>query len=91
MLHGDQAVKALDKYIQKLEKQKAEDLTEKQAYALIKTAKVLRTAIAQSKPTEKNRKELGPERTKLKTTVSKRSAPSISLSTTSTFRGTKKW
>jgi hypothetical protein len=66
VLHGDKAVKALDKYIQKLEKQKAEDLTEKQAYALIKTAKVLRTAIAQSKPTEKSREELGLlERTRL--------------------------
>jgi hypothetical protein len=45
---GTEAVKALDKYIRKLEKQKIKNLTEKQAYALIKTAKALRTTIAQS-------------------------------------------
>ena len=41
--------KTLDAYIQKLENQKFEGLTEKQANALIKTAKALRTAITQSK------------------------------------------
>jgi len=47
-LCGYQAAKALDKYIQGLEKGKVEGLTEKQVYFLIKTAKVLRTAVVQS-------------------------------------------
>ena len=45
---GPKAVEKLDKYIRKLEKRKVEGLTEKQVFALIKTAKVLRTAIVQS-------------------------------------------
>jgi len=48
VLCGNQATKALDEYIQRLEKGKVEGLTEKQVYSLIKTAKVLRTAVAQS-------------------------------------------
>lgn len=55
MLCGNKAAKALDKYIRRLERRKVERLTEKQVYALIKTAKVLRTAIIQSKATEKSR------------------------------------
>jgi hypothetical protein len=46
-LCGNKAAEALDKYIQSLEKQKVEGLTDKQVYTLIKTAKVLRTAIVQ--------------------------------------------
>lgn len=49
VLCGHEAVDALDKYIRKLEKRKVKGLTEKQAYALIKTAKVLRTEIIRSK------------------------------------------
>jgi len=49
MLCGNEAAKALDKYIQNLEKQKVKGRTEKQVCTLIKTAKVLRTAVAQSK------------------------------------------
>lgn len=45
VLCGNQAAKALDKYITRLEKQKVKGRTEKQVYALIKTAKVLRTEI----------------------------------------------
>ena len=48
VLCGNQAAKALDEYIQKLEEGKVEGLTEKQVYSLIKTAKVLRTAVVQS-------------------------------------------
>jgi hypothetical protein len=48
VLCGCQATKALDEYIQRLEEGKVEGLTEKQLYSLIKTAKVLRTAIVQS-------------------------------------------
>ena len=47
-LCGYRAAKALDKYIQGLEKGKVEGLTEKQVYSLIKTAKVLRNAVIQS-------------------------------------------
>ena len=47
-LCGNKAAETLDKYIQSLEKQKVEGLTDKQVYTLIKTAKVLRTAIVQS-------------------------------------------
>jgi hypothetical protein len=47
VLCGYQAAKALDKYIQGLEKGKVEGLTKKQVYSLIKTAKVLRTAVVQ--------------------------------------------
>jgi hypothetical protein len=48
-LCANEDAKALDEYIQKLENQKIDGLTEKQANALIKTAKALRTAIVQSK------------------------------------------
>jgi hypothetical protein len=47
VLCGHQAAKALDEYIQRLEEGKVEGLTEKQIYSLIKTAKVLRTAVVQ--------------------------------------------
>jgi hypothetical protein len=46
---GNDNAKSLDEFIQKLENQKVEGLTEKQANALIKTAKALRTAIIQTK------------------------------------------
>jgi hypothetical protein len=49
VLSPKEDAKALDEYIQKLENQKVEGLTEKQTNALIKTAKALRTAIIQSK------------------------------------------
>ena len=49
VLCGNEAAKALDEYIQSLEKQKVEGRTEKQVCTLIKTAKVLRTAVVQSK------------------------------------------
>jgi hypothetical protein len=48
VLCGHQAAKALDKYIKKLEKRRASNLTEKQAEALLKTAKVLRVAVVQT-------------------------------------------
>jgi hypothetical protein len=48
VLCGYQAAKALDKYIQTLEKGQVEGLTEKQVHSLIKTAKVLRTAVVES-------------------------------------------
>jgi hypothetical protein len=48
VLCGNQAAKALDEYIQRLEEGNVEGLTEKQVYSLIKTAKVLRTAVVQS-------------------------------------------
>jgi len=47
-LCGSQAARALDAYIQTLETGKIEGLTEKQVYSLIKTAKVIRTAVVQS-------------------------------------------
>lgn len=47
-LCGYQAAKALDKYISRLEKRKVKGLTETQVHSLIKTAKVLRTAVVQS-------------------------------------------
>ena len=47
MLCGHIAVKALDKYITKLEKRKIGDLTEKQPKVFIKVAQ-LRTAVVQS-------------------------------------------
>jgi hypothetical protein len=47
-LCGNQAARALDEYIQRLKKGKVEGLTEKQVHSLIKTAKVLRTAVVQS-------------------------------------------
>ena len=47
-ISGNKATKALDKYIRKLEKQKTKTLTEKQAYALIKTAKAIRNTISQN-------------------------------------------
>jgi hypothetical protein len=49
VLSGHEAAEALDKYIRKLEKRKVKGLTEKQIYALVKTAKVLRTEIIRSK------------------------------------------
>jgi len=49
VLCGNKAAEALSKYIRKLEKRQIKGLTEKQKYALIKTAKVLRTEIVQSK------------------------------------------
>jgi hypothetical protein len=49
VLCGNKAAEALDEYIQSLEKQKVEHLTEKQVCSLIKAAKLLRTAIVQSK------------------------------------------
>jgi len=48
VLCGHQAAKALEEYIQRLEKGKVEGLTEKQVHSLIKTAKVLHTAVVQS-------------------------------------------
>ncbi|HYA78251.1 MAG TPA: hypothetical protein VEF91_05990 [Verrucomicrobiae bacterium] len=49
VLCGNKAAEALDEYIQSLEKQNVEHLTEKQVCSLIKAAKLLRTAIVQSK------------------------------------------
>ena len=46
-LGGNEAVKALDKYINRLETGKVEGLTEEQIYSLTKIAKVLRTALCQ--------------------------------------------
>jgi hypothetical protein len=46
-LDGNEAVKALDNYIKRLEKGKVEELTEKQVYSLIKIAKVLRKTLSQ--------------------------------------------
>ncbi|MGA3059641.1 MAG: hypothetical protein ABSD92_04655 [Candidatus Bathyarchaeia archaeon] len=55
----NEAAEALDNYIRKLEKRNVEGLTEKQIYSLIKTAKVLHTAIAQSKSqSERSRTQL---------------------------------
>jgi hypothetical protein len=48
VLDGNNAAKALDEYIQKLEMRKIHGLNEKQVYALIKTAKALHTEIVQS-------------------------------------------
>ena len=48
VLKGNKADKALDKYIRRLEKRKVKGLTEKQVYFVIKTAKVLRTALSQN-------------------------------------------
>ena len=48
VLCGHEAVEALDKYIGRLEKRKVKGITEKQAYALIKTAKVLRSQLLQT-------------------------------------------
>jgi len=48
VLCGDKAAKALDEYVQSLENQKVEHLTEKQVNVLIKTAKLLRNTIVQS-------------------------------------------
>ena len=47
-LSGNKAAEALDIYIRRLENRKVKGLTEKQAYALIKTAKVLQDAILHS-------------------------------------------
>jgi hypothetical protein len=58
VLCGNKAVKALDTYIRRLEKRKVKGHTEKQTYALIKTAKALRTAIVQSKPSKKSREHM---------------------------------
>jgi hypothetical protein len=55
VLSGHEAAEALDKYIRKLEKRKIKGLTEKQIYALVKTAKVLRTEIIRSKDNEKTK------------------------------------
>jgi len=49
VLSGHEAAEALNKYIRKLEKRKVEGLTEKQVYALVKTAKILRTEIIRTK------------------------------------------
>lgn len=48
VLSGNEAAKALDQYIRRLEKRKVAGRTEKQVYTLIKSAKVLRTAVVQS-------------------------------------------
>ena len=48
VLSGQKAAQALDKYIRKLEKRKVKGITEKQVYALVKTAKILRTEIIRS-------------------------------------------
>jgi len=47
VLGEGKAAEALDEYISRLEKREFEGLTEKQVCTLIKTAKVLRTAIVQ--------------------------------------------
>ena len=44
-LCGHEAAEALDKYIRKLEKRKVKGLSEKQVYALVKSAKILRFAV----------------------------------------------
>jgi hypothetical protein len=48
ILGGNEAAKALDRYIKRLEKEKGEGLTEKQVHSLIKIAKVLRTTLSQN-------------------------------------------
>ena len=48
ILGGNEAAKALDRYIKRLEKEKVEGLTEKQVHSLIKIAKVLRTTLSQN-------------------------------------------
>jgi hypothetical protein len=48
VLYGSQATQELDKYIRKLEKREVKGLTEKQVYALVKTAKILRNEITRS-------------------------------------------
>ncbi len=47
-LCGYKAAKALEKYINRLEKRKVKGLTETQVNSLLKTARVLRTAVVQS-------------------------------------------
>jgi hypothetical protein len=44
-LRGYKAAKALDKYIRRLEKRRVKNLSERQVSALIKAAKVIRTAV----------------------------------------------
>ncbi len=44
---GNEAVKALDKYINRLEKGKVEGLTLEQAFSVMKIAKVLRKTLGQ--------------------------------------------
>ncbi len=44
---GNEAVEALDKYINRLEKGKVEGLTLEQAFSVMKIAKVLRKTIGQ--------------------------------------------
>jgi hypothetical protein len=46
-LSGNEAIKAIDEYIKRLEKRKVEELTEKQVYSLIKIGKVLRKTLSQ--------------------------------------------
>jgi hypothetical protein len=46
-LSGNEAVKAIDEYIKRLEKRKVEGLTEKQVYSMIKIGKVLRKTLSQ--------------------------------------------
>ena len=48
VLGGNKAAEALDKYIKRLEKRKVKGRTKKQVYTLIKTAKVLQTALTQN-------------------------------------------
>lgn len=48
MLCGHKAIKALDKYITKLDKRKIGDLTEKQRKVPIKATQVLHTPVVQS-------------------------------------------
>jgi hypothetical protein len=47
-LTGAKATEALDKYIRKIEKRKLKNLNEVQSRSLLKTARVLRTIIAQN-------------------------------------------
>jgi hypothetical protein len=47
VLCGYEAAEALDKYIRKLEKRRVKNLSERQVNALIKAAKVIRTAVVE--------------------------------------------
>jgi hypothetical protein len=48
LLNKNETTKELDKYIERLEKQKVKGLTEKQVFSLIKIAKLLRTSLSQN-------------------------------------------
>jgi len=57
-LHGEKAIKALYDFINELEEQRGEELTEKQTTALIKFAKGLISSIEAEKHSDKAIKEM---------------------------------